>query len=435
MGMSFNVLGLTFHLYGFIVGIAVSLGILQAEYLARKTQLSEKTFWRSVTCVVILGIIGARLYHVFTDWHLYRNQLWLVPLVWHGGLSIIGSFFSGAVGVLLAVFLERKNNPSSQRLLWKFADIAVVSLPFSQAVGRVANYVNQELYGLPSSLPWAIPIDPSYRVTGYTSFTHFHPLFVYEAIGMTVCGVILWLLYLKKVWAIGSNNFFLFYLSWYGILRAVLESLRIEKASFLSTEFGLNQVIMAVIGVGALLLMIFRKKHIPKLLLCLCLVATLTFSGCQSTSSTQSVQQVSMVPELMRLPDRKKVTLELKNKENPQLVQLQVEVVNSPASRTLGLGERTEIGSDGMLFVFAEKANHRFWMKGMKFDLDILWIEEGKVKGIESNVPHPKDGQELSTLPTYLPPEPVQMILELPAGAAAVKNIRVGDEVIVTNLH
>lgn len=105
---------------------------------------------------------------------------------------------------------------------------------------------------------------------------------------------------------------------------------------------------------------------------------------------------------------------------------LTVEVVNTPASITQGLSGRSEIGSDGMLFVLGEKRIPQFWMKEMQFGLDLVWIREGRIVSITPHVPHPSPDVLLSDLPFYLPPEAVDMVLEIPAGRAAEWSLKPG---------
>ena len=110
--------------------------------------------------------------------------------------------------------------------------------------------------------------------------------------------------------------------------------------------------------------------------------------------------------------------------------QLIVEVVDSPDELTLGLSFRDKIGSDGMLFVLPERRVPNFWMKDMKFDLDIIWIDGKKVIGISKEVPHPHGGENLSQLPIYSPNLPATHVLEIEAGEAEARGIEVGDQVI-----
>lgn len=142
-------------------------------------------------------------------------------------------------------------------------------------------------------------------------------------------------------------------------------------------------------------------------------------SGCQVRNS--------IATDLLQRPDRSQVSVQFTRAQNGKSVLLKTELVNTDVSRTLGLSGREEIGADGMLFVFPKPQIYRFWMKDMKFDLDMIWIENGKVVDITQNVPAPTAQQTESTLPTYSPSQPVTMILEVPAGSVKNWNLQVGD--------
>lgn len=110
---------------------------------------------------------------------------------------------------------------------------------------------------------------------------------------------------------------------------------------------------------------------------------------------------------------------------------LSVETVSTPEAITKGLSGRSEIGSDGMLFVFPNKQKLVFWMKEMKFPLDIIWIADGKVVEITKDVPPPEGGKPLEALPRYSPDSEADMVLEVNAGFANENNLAVGSSVIL----
>lgn len=122
-------------------------------------------------------------------------------------------------------------------------------------------------------------------------------------------------------------------------------------------------------------------------------------------------------------PDQQKVSINLKGRT------IQVEVVNTPASITQGLSGRSEMGADGMLFVFSTARQTSFWMKEMRFDIDMVWIHDGKIVGITAAVPAPDPQTPLNQLPTYPSPQAVDMVLELPAGTAQDWDLALGDQI------
>lgn len=120
---------------------------------------------------------------------------------------------------------------------------------------------------------------------------------------------------------------------------------------------------------------------------------------------------------------RKTVPLLIDQKE------YQVELAETPSQQQMGLSGRSQIGSDGMLFVFSKPAVHGFWMKDMQFDLDFIWIRNNEVVEITRNVLKPTANQQLRDLPNYYPKQPIDMMLEVTVGFADEKNISVGSSV------
>ena len=187
-------------------GAIVSLGIGVGAWIAGRAS-KRKEIWDVLPWIVIPGVIGARAYHVIDWWEYYRQHLWLVPVVWTGGLGIYGGVAGGVVGLWLWC---KKNGQK----LGEWLDIAAVGLPLGQAIGRGGNYFNQELYGKATSLPWAIYIKAE---DGY-----FHPLFLYESLwNLFVFGVMWRLRRMRGV--------FIVYLGLYGLGRFGLEGLRMEN--------------------------------------------------------------------------------------------------------------------------------------------------------------------------------------------------------------
>lgn len=135
---------------------------------------------------------------------------------------------------------------------------------------------------------------------------------------------------------------------------------------------------------------------------------------------TPSPEVTSVVGELRKVPDHSHQQIQIEDQ------MLSVEVVNTPESISQGLSGRTDIGSDGMLFVFPSKQHVSFWMPDMLFDLDLVWIAEDTVIGITEQVPHPLPNTPLERLPTYRPPAAVEMVLEVEAGKATQLHLKPG---------
>jgi phosphatidylglycerol:prolipoprotein diacylglycerol transferase len=176
------------HWYGVLIVSGVILGALYASLQARRDGGDPDHVWNALTLAVLLGLIGARLYHVFSEpeggmvgWSYYREHPVEVLYVWEGGLGIYGAILGGLLGIVLYSW-----RTGLRPLRW--LDYAAPGLALGQAVGRWGNFVNQELYGPPTQLPWGLMIDPAHRIVPYNDLaayppdTLFHPTFLYESL-------------------------------------------------------------------------------------------------------------------------------------------------------------------------------------------------------------------------------------------------------------
>jgi prolipoprotein diacylglyceryl transferase len=170
------------------------------------------------------GLIGARLYHVMTDWQRFEGRWIDAVKVWEGGLGIPGWIALGALaGVLYA---RHKKMP-----LGDLADTVAPALPLAQAIGRLGNWFNQELFGGPTSLPWGLKIDLANRPDRYLDATTFHPTFLYEGLWNLALMAVLILIDRKRVLRAGS--LFWVYVGGYFTGRLWVEAMRIDPASLI----------------------------------------------------------------------------------------------------------------------------------------------------------------------------------------------------------
>jgi len=218
--------------------LAILSAGLTAEKLNHKLSYFKLpiSFFDLLPWFLIPGLIGARLFHVIDYFDYYRQNIIQVFYLWQGGLGIFGAMAGGIFGLWLFVKVKKIN----KRSLLKLLDLATLVLPLGQAIGRWANYFNQELYGLPTSLPWGIAIKPESRPINYQNFTKFHPLFFYESFGCLMIFIFFYCL-LKTNKIKKPGTFFWLYLLFYGILRFGLEFLRIN--SWTINNFRVNQLI------------------------------------------------------------------------------------------------------------------------------------------------------------------------------------------------
>ncbi len=225
---------LQFSAYGFIVGVSIVVASLLIEDKILKFEkklgvvVLSKIYYQVGLIALIFGVLGARVWHVLTDFSFYKHDLIAVFYIWNGGLSIIGGVLGGLMGIYIAslIFIELK----SLQLL----DFAVFGLPVGQAMGRIGNYMNQELYGLPTNGYLKIYIDEAHRMPGFQKVEFYHPLFLYELITTAFFAVLVHVAYgnkklERKLPQIGSGKLFLVYILYYSVIRFLLDFLRIDR--------------------------------------------------------------------------------------------------------------------------------------------------------------------------------------------------------------
>jgi prolipoprotein diacylglyceryl transferase len=206
-----------------IVGIVVAVWLGDRRWIARGGRpgmVADLAVW-----AVPFGIVGGRLYHVITDYQLYFGE-GEDPIralyIWEGGLGIWGAIALGAVGGWIVC--RRRGVPFPA-----MADALAPGIILAQAIGRWGNYFNQELFGRPSDLPWAVEIDRDLRPEGYENVETFHPTFLYESLwAVAVALVLLWA---DRRFRMGHGRVFALYVAGYTLGRAFFEYLRIDPAN------------------------------------------------------------------------------------------------------------------------------------------------------------------------------------------------------------
>ena len=247
--------GLAPRWYGILLATGILIGILvtrrQLALRGRDPAIAgEVAMW-----AVPLGVVGARLYHVATDWSAFSGHLGDIPLIQQGGLGIYGAILGGALGAAIAV--RRVGVP-----LLVVLDCAAPGLALAQALGRFGNYFNQELFGGPTSLPWGLEIDPEHRPSQYLNDATFHPTFLYESLwNLLVMAV---LLRVARRWRRQAAGYVLaLYLALYSLGRFFVEGLRVDPAHELG-PFRLNQVVAAVVFAASLAALAYLRGRPPQ---------------------------------------------------------------------------------------------------------------------------------------------------------------------------
>ncbi|HEV2072681.1 MAG TPA: prolipoprotein diacylglyceryl transferase [Thermomicrobiales bacterium] len=195
-----------------------------AHWLAGKRGLDQEFIFDIAPWVVFLGIAGARLYYVLLEWDRFKDDLFGAINIRGGGLTIHGAVIAGALTVWW--LCRRYREP-----LFTWLDIIAPGVALGQALGRWGNWANQEAFGTPTDLPWAVTIDPARRPSGYEAFATFHPTFLYESISNLVNAMLLsWLVVNgpRLKWFRDGDVIGL-YLVAYGVVRFFIERIRTDS--------------------------------------------------------------------------------------------------------------------------------------------------------------------------------------------------------------
>ena len=273
--IAFHIGSYPVYWYGIIITTGAVLGATLASWMAKQRDENPDHIWNMLIVVLILGIIGARLYHVFSrpavgiGWDYYKEHPRDIFIPRNGGfagLGIYGGFIGGVIGVL-AYTLHQKLN------FFRWADFATPGLLLAQSIGRWGNFMNQELFGPPTTLPWGIKIAcanrqfyEQYNCTVLGPDTRFHPTFLYESLWNLV-GVGLMVLIFKKMGdKLRTGDFLFFYLIYYPLGRFFIELFFRPDAwtmGALPTASVISLISMAVGVLGLIYNHVIRKTAEP----------------------------------------------------------------------------------------------------------------------------------------------------------------------------
>jgi phosphatidylglycerol---prolipoprotein diacylglyceryl transferase len=258
-------LNTSFHIYFY--GILIMLGVIAAAFLgqaeARRRGINPDYIWDALFWIVLAGIVGARIWHVFspppsmvaqgitTGWYL-MHPLDMINIR-NGGLGIPGAIIGGA----LALWLYCRNKKIS---FLNLTDSVIPGVALAQAIGRWGNFFNQELYGKPTNLPWKIYIDPAHRVPGYENYNYFTPLFLYESLwNLLNMAVLLWVARRFEKW-LKPGDIFYMYMIMYSIGRFFLEFLRVDASQVGGLNFNQTFVVFVALGAGVFLFLNHHRR-------------------------------------------------------------------------------------------------------------------------------------------------------------------------------
>jgi phosphatidylglycerol:prolipoprotein diacylglycerol transferase len=257
------------HFYGIIIVTGAVIGAWLATRESKRRGHNPDMVWDLLIYLMIGGIFGARLWHVFTPSSSFMvldpfsgemvNPYFAggtihildVLMIWNGGLGIPGAVIAGAI---VLYFYARRNQISFA----EWADIAAPSLALGQVIGRWGNYFNQELYGAPTNLPWKIFIDPAHRLAGYLDIEYYHPLFFYESLWNFFNMFILIWISRRYADRVKTGDIFLTYLVVYPVGRFFLDFLRLDAS--IVNGLHVNQIVMGVVALGSAVALYFRHR-------------------------------------------------------------------------------------------------------------------------------------------------------------------------------
>jgi phosphatidylglycerol---prolipoprotein diacylglyceryl transferase len=252
----------TIYYYGIILMSGALAGGWLASREAARRGHNPDLIWDMLIWLIIGGIIGARLWHVFTpspsliaegiNTQYYPTHPLDMINLRRGGLGIPGAVIGGALAMLL---FDRKHKLN----FVEWTDITAPSLALGQAIGRWGNFFNQELYGAPTNLPWKLYIDPAHRLPGFADQAYYHPLFLYESLwNLANMGFLIWLTRRRSAW-LKSGDVMLVYLIIYPVGRFLLEFLRLDSSQL--SGVNANQTFMAIVAVAATSALLWRHRR------------------------------------------------------------------------------------------------------------------------------------------------------------------------------
>src|SRR5256714_8805862 len=261
------------HWYGVIIVVAILAAASVASHYVTRHGQNSNSIWDMLLWVLIPALIGERLYYVFIQSPRGPNGLgeYLAhPIeileIWRGGMHIYGAFIFG--GIAIALYARWHKLP-----LLIYLDAAGLALPLGQAIGRWANFINQELYGPPTTLPWGLRIDAAHRIPPYNNMAlypesvRFQPLFLYESLANFIGFALIFWISRRFEKRLRNGDLFLIYLIWYPLVRFCLEFLRTDSWFFsvLGVHFNVVHILSAITIVTAATLLFVRHRSKPRI--------------------------------------------------------------------------------------------------------------------------------------------------------------------------
>lgn len=256
------------HWYGVLIVSGIMLGAVYASWRAKQDGENPDHVWNGLIIAILLGIVGARIYHIFSEprggmvgWSYYRQHPLEIIAFWRGGirgLGIYGAIAGGVLGALIYTWRARL-----RPLQW--LDYGAPGLALGQAIGRWGNFINQELYGPPTNLPWGLIIDPEHRIAPYNDLsayppdTLFHPTFLYESLCCLLLFIALALIAPKLKGRLLEGDIFVGYIIGYPLGRFFVEYFRPD--AWMIGPIAAAQLFAIICVVGGVALLVVRHAR------------------------------------------------------------------------------------------------------------------------------------------------------------------------------
>lgn len=247
----FTIFGFRIHFYGVILGLGLVMGAIYAMARAKEFDLTQDQMLDMLLWAVPTAFVFTRLYYVAGNLDVYlRDPLRIITGIRTGGVTIYGAIIGAIIGALICSRLKKIN-------FLDFADLGSFGLLIGQSIGRWGNFVNREIFGLPTELPWRMGLSRG----GETMYVH--PTFLYESM-WNALGLVLLHIYSKNVGRKYKGQIFVFYLGWYGLGRTWVEALRDPSQNMLIGTVSINMLVAIACVIGAVAANIVMMKRTKK---------------------------------------------------------------------------------------------------------------------------------------------------------------------------
>ena len=254
--VAFRVGSHSFRWYSVFIASGTVLSYLFVSLVGVRQGMKVEHIAQAFIMAIIFGVLGARLYYVFSRWDRYKDNPLEIFLTRRGGLAIYGVVLGG----FFALTLYTRSKKNCSFTLFQVTDLAAAFLPLGQAIGRWGNFFNYEAYGSPTDLPWKMFIPFPHRMQGYERYEYFHPTFLYESVWDVLTFCILLFYYTKKRKRHGEVTALYFVV--YSLGRIFIESLRLDSL-YWGTWRAAQVTGVALIAIGLMSFSFFRKKGRP----------------------------------------------------------------------------------------------------------------------------------------------------------------------------